>query len=265
MPMRFLLGIFLLLVLAPLSFGALIDQWTFDETGGTTVADSVGSHNGTVNGSVNFVAGKFGNAIDLSGSNNWVDFGDNFSFTTGPFSITFWLKTLDNDVDQVVVSRHEATVVAGYLVGINGSACDPQGNNCSYGAPGDAWFYTGSQAHGDVTNSTTVTDGNWHLIAAVVNGNAHLSVDGGPFAVNSLGSLSSIGVTFMAGGLHNSSGIAIDAYSGLLDDLRIYSNALTQGDVEGLYNGSAVPEPASIVLAMTGLGFLILRRALLRR
>src|ERR671914_45739 len=44
----------------------LVGEWKLDETGGTTANDSKNDYDATVSGGAAFVAGKIGNALDLT-------------------------------------------------------------------------------------------------------------------------------------------------------------------------------------------------------
>ena len=92
----------------------LVAWWKFDETEGTTAADSSGSnHPGTLQNmtNANWVAGKFGNALHFNtsnvslGSNNasgqWVDAGD--WSTGGAFSVSSWVKLTQFNAWQRVI------------------------------------------------------------------------------------------------------------------------------------------------------------------
>ena len=74
----------------------VIAQWHFDEAPGATIAvDSAGAVDGNLAGDAAFIAGGIsGNAVSMTvNGGGLVNMGDNFSFTSGDFSIVAWAKT----------------------------------------------------------------------------------------------------------------------------------------------------------------------------
>ena len=69
-------------------------MWLFDEGNGNTAADSSGNnHNGTIHGGANWVDGKFGDALSLDGTDDYVliDHDDSLN-VGGEHTIAFWIK-----------------------------------------------------------------------------------------------------------------------------------------------------------------------------
>jgi len=58
----------------------------------------------------------------------------------------------------------------------------------------------------------------------------------------------------------NSGAYSQSDYSGLIDDVRIYGRSLSDGEVQQLFQLESVPEPSVLVLAFTGLAFVLARR-----
>src|SRR4051794_29744238 len=103
------LAALLALSICPLfSHAAEIAHWSFDEQAGTVAHDSVGSTDGTLSGSAAFVPGGIsGNAISLANAtNDLVNMGNNFSFSSGSFSVVAWIKTTATGA-SVPVAKHE--------------------------------------------------------------------------------------------------------------------------------------------------------------
>lgn len=74
--------------------GDIVAQYHFDESSGTSAADSIGSIDGTLSGGASFVAGGIsGNAVDLTQAGDLVNMGNNFGLTGTDFSIVFWVNT----------------------------------------------------------------------------------------------------------------------------------------------------------------------------
>jgi hypothetical protein len=219
------------------SYGAAIAHWTFDESGGTVANDSVGTFNGNLSatGSAFVSGGISGNAISLErAANGFVNMGNVLGLTSGSFSLVAWVKMNSTEADTVALGKHQTFSHNGYFLAIN-----PTGGG---GQVNKAMFYQGSIV-GAPVSTTSVNDGNWHQIVAVyqAGGSKSVYVDGSP-AENIKASQSFIGnsAPFLIGG----TGIVPEGrYSGLIDDVQIYSHALSDNDVNFLFNN-----PGQVVL-----------------
>lgn len=173
-------------MLAALCFGGLsltataqgpVGWWTFDESGGNTAGASAGSVNGTLMGNAAFALGGVSNnsvSVPAVSENDYVDFGDNFGFASGPFTASAWVNTTDTSSNStIILGKHHATIVAGWMLRLNQDVA-------GYGLPGKASFYVSQGSNGGVPISgITVTDGLWHHVVGVYDGNsAALYVDG---------------------------------------------------------------------------------------
>lgn len=225
------------------AYGSLVAYYNFDETGGNVAHDSVGTVNGTLLGNATFVAGAGINgtgAVSLDRSTaDLVSMGDNFGFSS--FSIQSWTKIPEGySTVEVPFGKHIAGAGIGYYVSI------------SEGSNGTAHFYPGAYPFTPYSN-VAVNDGQWHQIVAVLDGSsgiASLYIDGGLAASISGASTQYNSTPFLIGGT-----TAGPTYTGLIDEVKIYDNALSAGDVQSLYSSelSQVPEPAAILLFGIGL------------
>jgi hypothetical protein len=245
-------------VLAAAAHADAIAHYKFDESSGTTAADSVGSVDGMLQGAASFVSGGIsGNAVSLTRSGNGVvNMGNNFGFASGNFSISFWVKTTTTEPDSLALSKHFAGFENSYLFPIG-----PTGGG---GAAGKANFTNSTFVSGGATSTTTVNDGQWHHIVGVyvAGGTTSIFVDGSPAeAIAASAATITNNVAFLVGGVGAvGSGAPESRYTGLIDDVQIYSNALSNSDVDFLVNnpGQVVPVPASA--ALLGLGGLLAGR-----
>jgi len=247
-------------------------HFAFDETSGSTAADSVGNLvgdlvTGTSGGfAPTFVPGRFGNALYTDGFavNNdtpgmdvrtgdfsVIDFG-----TTTDFSIAYWLKS---DVNYFIQGAE--TILSG-LYGEGGTfnanafyfsavrAGGFNGQYLRYGAPGSGDIQPSSAVDGPAL----VTDDAWHHYAWTMDrdGTTNMFVDG---EVVDTVEFDSTGIDFTgASGLD----VSGDQYNGSIDELYLFNEALLPNQVEALFNSNTIvtPDdpPISFEWNVTGLG-----------
>ena len=223
---------------------SLVAHWTFDEASGTTAHDSTGAFNGTLSGGAAFVTGGIsGNAISLaSATNSLVNMGNGFpGFTTGDFSVVSWIKTSTTTGDSGYISKHEAFTANGYFLDVNATG--------GGGAPGKALFYASGPASTDPVSTTTITDNTWHQVVGVYHagGNAEIYVDGAPVEdTRASNPIVANSAPFLIGGV-NASGTPLARYTGLVDDVQVYSSALSSSNVQFLFQnpGQVVTPPCT--------------------
>jgi hypothetical protein len=253
--MKLLLAGALAIALSGGAQAALVAHYSFDETSGTTAHDSAGAVNGTLQGGASFAAGAgiAGGAVQLDrAANGLVNMGDNFGFTSGSGSVEVWVRLNPGEsAGTIPVGKHFATFVAGYFLAIN-----DVGDGC--GASGRAHFYAAYPCSG--LSSILVNDGAWHQLVGVYDNAAHtaaLYVDGQFQSVSGGGNtISATPASFLVGGI-TVGGAPTGFYSGLVDELRIYDNALSAAEVLADYTSTlAVPEPTLLALLGAGLGLL---------
>jgi len=192
----------------------LVAHYTFE--GNTN--DVVGGQNGTVSGTPIYPTGKIGQAIELNGVDQYVDCGAGtvFDISTN-ITIACWIRAWQFDKTwQALVTKGDSS----WRLHRSGTS-----NNIAWGTAGLTPL--------DLTGSTNVNDGQWHHIGAVYNGAQKcLYVDGNlDVSSDSTGSISTNTYNVYIGDNAEATG---RYWCGLIDDLRIYSRALSQAEIASL-------------------------------
>jgi hypothetical protein len=190
----------------------LMTHWALDEGAGTAASDSAGNNNLTVMGGATWqpAGGKIGGALALDGQGGYAaSAGLVLNPAQGPFSVIAWVK--GGAPGQVILSQKDG---ANWLM-----ASSPDGalmtDLKSAGRQGKA-----------LTSTTVVTDGDWHRVGFVRDGSIRiLYVDDVEVARDTQADLAA-----SANGLYIGASKALTPgtfWSGLIDDVRIYSRAIT--------------------------------------
>ncbi|MFN0204920.1 MAG: LamG domain-containing protein [Planctomycetota bacterium] len=214
----------------------LVSHWKFDELEGTFANDTTGAFPGTLSGGAAFVAGGIsGNAVSLSeATNSVVNMGTSFpGFTSGDFTVVAWVKTSTNHTGSFVVTKHTGGSFNGYIVNVN-----QMGTFDDYGAPNKVLFYGSGMPGQELTSTTSVNDDSWHQIVGVyrAGGMSAIYVDGAPAELTKAAqTMVANTAPFLVGGFSNA-GTPTGTYTGLVDDVQVYSSALSDAQIQYLYN-----------------------------
>jgi hypothetical protein len=226
---RFLVGSWFLLLGLQLSAPALptaglVAHYPLD---GTALDVSGNNQNGTIQGPVTVVdrCGEAGLAYGFDGTNDMIVIPDSplLDIGTNDLSIVLWMKT------AVAGSR--------YLLW-KGSSSSTSGYSLALTSSGSVFAEIASTALGSqiyATNHASVADGVWHHIALV----AHRGGLGAIYVDGDLAGQADI--TPDSGSLANGFELRIGGstpqfFAGSIDDVRIYSTALSPADVRGLFD-----------------------------
>lgn len=139
----------------------LVVQWAFDEGGGTTVYDSVGTHHGAIVGSPTWMPGVTGQALHLNGTSDYVEVPDDAALRPGHITISAWIRidALTNHMMVVSKSNYTTAYDEQYAVHVrvDGVYWRRVGMNIkrnSNGAPGIGWYRTTRRRSSKWTNGT---------------------------------------------------------------------------------------------------------------
>jgi len=225
-----------ILILAGWAHADLVHHWTLDEdtaAGATTVADSVGGKDGTIQGAVT-VPGVYGNAFYFDGSTTIEVAG----FSTDhikTMTLAFWMNP---DEGYVVTAGWKRIISAndGWEAILN-DGTGLIGNNL-YRTGGTYAASTAPPPEGEWTHVAMTAD-----LAPPGSGRQQIYVNGvldaemDDQAVNDWG-----GGTFLMGFRASGGG---EHFEGMLDDVRIYDTVLTEAEVTEAMLASAGAELAS--------------------
>lgn len=223
-----------------LGVGTLHGHWKFNESSGTTAADSgPGSFNGTLNNAATFGAGGIeGNALVLpAGGGGFVEMPV-IPINTPPLSISAWVKTTSAS-HSIVAGRHIATIVAGYFVALN--------NGGTYGLPGKAYGYVSAVPGQEPISSITVNDGQWHHVVMTFGSGSPVTlfVDGAFQASKPNPGFSPTPAPLLVGAVATTSGGRQPAYEGMIDDLQVYNGRLSGPQICAIFNNPGTPAPGA--------------------
>jgi len=208
---------------------SLIAWWGFDEGTGTLAADGSGNgNNGTIHGAAVWVPGVHGEALALNGTDTYV---------STEFSLL-------NDLDAFTVAGWVSAVNTSSYAGLFGQNdllefgfTSENGSGVGTWMLGNGWAYLGA--------AYPFSYPSWHHVAMTgdatrvviyIDGQAQASDEGGMVSGTST-------FTFSIGGFVFND--ILDSIDGELDDVWVYSRALTQEEIQTLMKGVGGPGFAS--------------------
>ncbi|BEL05183.1 hypothetical protein Q0Z83_033740 [Actinoplanes sichuanensis] len=208
-------------------------RWKLDETTGTATADATGNNRGALSSGVTWSTERGGSA-SFNGAASGIT-GNPPVDTTRPYTLALWAKIGAEDVDRYVAT----------LSGDLGSSA----MKLYYDVETDSWQYTMSvrKANGDTvwigsaTPSATATSAWTHLAVTVdpVARKAQLYINGvaSGAAVTTTENFNNRATGLRLGAESASSGY----FSGQLDDLQVYQEALPVATISTLMSSTTFP------------------------
>lgn len=190
-----------------------------DNAANTTVVDSMGINNGTSTANTNTlsVSGKINTALNFNGS-TIINIGNPVSLQLQFFTALAWIKPAPT-CNGFVFSHSDYPNSAGWGLFYNAGTGNIYVDNAGIAAPINL-------------NNIYLADGNWHLIGIYrdVLNNIGLIVDGVVI------SASFYSATFSFGSLRIGARFNASIFTGVIDDVRFYNRALTQSEIDAIYN-----------------------------
>ena len=210
----------------------IVAYWRLDEAVGPTYVDDINANNGTGSNDPTAVAGQVNDAQDFDGLNDGINVPDaNNNFDWGPyenFTIEFWMKSSTAaGTNEVIIGREDVGSFQWY-VGIQQTT-------------GFARFVITAGGSLALSSAGAINDGGWHHIVAMRYGEVGPPLTGEwrLYVDNNLEDSSAGGGADLGSSTANINiGHLLTAfrYEGTLDQVAIYTRALTEDEIEKNYN-----------------------------
>ncbi|XEC95851.1 LamG-like jellyroll fold domain-containing protein [Paenibacillus tarimensis] len=224
---------------AYLQDSSLIAWYKFDETSGTTAADSSGhGNNGTLGGGANttWTTGKYGNAVNFGGVNTdatYVTLPGNLVDNMSSMTFTAWVNSSNT-------SDYTSLFTAAP------SAASSPTKYMMFQPRGSRFMITNGGASGEQNMSpgSNLTANTWKHIAITLSGNTGiLFIDGAEVARNENMTLkpSDLAPTTSGNFIGKSAWTGDKYVKGQVDDVRIYKRAISASEVASVMNGDMLP------------------------
>jgi N-acetylneuraminic acid mutarotase len=192
---------------------SLIAHWKLDETEGTIAHDSISNKHGNLNGNPIWqpTGGKVNGALEFDGVDDYISTPFILNPSAGTFSAFFWAK--GGAPGQVLIYQQNGLMWLG--------------SDSSYGKLMTT-LKDANPFRPALVSNFVITDGEWHQVGVVWDGTKRrLYADKEEIAKDS----SNLGqLLFSDGGLYIGAGPSLVAtyfWCGLIDDVRIYDQAVT--------------------------------------
>jgi hypothetical protein len=216
---------------------SLVGYWPFDEGAGNVAADASGNgHDGELIDSPAWVQGKFGKALDFGGTGSYVLVPDDDALDlTDAVTITAWFNLNEAIVGQRRMMSKNNSIFLLF----------------DFGDPNSLDFLV--KPDNDFTESTT-TDwkiGQWYHFAGTYDGDAlRIYIDGKlEGETTGVPPMDSSDLDLWIGA--DDWQLPTTSFPGILDDVRIYSRALSEDEIGGVILGAAAVQMSEDKLPVT--------------
>ncbi len=226
------------------SDSSLVLQLRFDEGSGTKATDTSGQGNdGTLTGPPDWVDGKRGGALEFDGLDDYVDLGDDASLQLNTFTVSAWINVGGHVDDNGIAATGTDSGSAGngwYFSLLADGRVRIQSNNAS----------SGPNTYDSITGYTTLNLNTWYYVTVVlytdgltrnkiyVNGIEETSSSTGV----AISSIYYVGDSLRIGHFGDHSSVN-GHFNGTIDEVRIYSRALSPEEIGALANNTVTLQP----------------------
>jgi len=230
------------------SIQGLISHWKFDEGSGTTAYDSAGNNDGTVYGA-QWTTGQINGALSFDGVDDYVEVHDSPDFTTNKITVLAWVKGPAQSIGRVLSHYEYGTYERAWTMY---SKDGTDKFNVAITDTGEYYFGHRKQ----YKTSVAAFDNSWHFLAFTFDGagsNLKLYVDGtedtdvvkvydDPITkIHDSTASVTVGCDFYYGETDH-------FFNGIIDEVRIYDEALSAEEIWQLYQG-VFPELVGLEIA----------------
>jgi hypothetical protein len=210
----------------PNQLSGLVSYWSAENAS----VDVKDGNDGILRGGIAFSPGAVGQAFDLNGITRYVEVPDSANLSlTGPMTLEARIKLNTNSVQQAIVEKYDVPGLNGYLLRIvdgklQAAMCNSNLNGAQQPASG----------------ATTVTTGVWHHVAAVYDGTTiKIYLDGVLDGSVTANYAPTNGASSLKIGARGDD--ANTRLNGLIDDVRIYNRALSEGEIQSVMVYDSTP------------------------
>ena len=221
----------------------------YEAENNATDSSAFGNHGALANGTT-YGSGMIGNAFVFDGINDTVEGPVLTQINPNQFSIAMWVKAVPNNGLVLLADSSHG--------GNRGGSVDWTGFALQIGSNNRVDFaYGNNSTFPHVMSNAVIADNTFHHVAATFDGTTlSMYIDGvldNTAAYSGTATVS--GRNFRLG---NHDQLTSRAFEGTLDDVRVYNETLSAGQVAGL---ASIPEPGSaLAIGLIGLGLISRRR-----
>jgi len=220
--------------LEPFPLEGIVSHWKLDEGSGTVAHDSVGANHGTIHGAT-WTSGQVAGALNFDGDQDYVSIPDSDSLTPTEITVSFWINNRggqDAGVFKWASCPGEPASPGNsraYALGVFDSDKKVQ-----------LVVHSGVNTYSNLISNGKVSLNEWHHLTATFHGgDAAIYIDGqlDRSARMSVSSIMNDAQPLTVGGAWEYCGTDTveNRLNGTVDELMIFSKALSAQEVEGLY------------------------------
>ncbi|MHC4526916.1 MAG: LamG-like jellyroll fold domain-containing protein [Planctomycetota bacterium] len=215
----------------------IMSRWKFDETSGSTAADSVGSNDGTVYGAQWDTGGHIDGALSFDGDGDYINIGDDVKPSL-PISVSMWIEPNSLGTNQFLFENDEYNGSNYY--GIWAYIKDTNAISIAYGDGGSP----ASWNRRSKVSSSTVSPSEWQHIAFVISGATDMDIyiNGADAGGTYSGTGSALAYSSASGNIGSRAGSSY-FFDGSMDDVRVYDRALSGEEIDQLYYRDCTFDP----------------------
>ena len=208
--------------------------------------DTKGSNNGSdTNVTYNSGNGEFGQGAGMAGTGSIV-FSENAGLKPASFSVNLWFKSSSASDQDFFSQGLFSTKISGFRFWMsNITLCCDLGNNTG--------LTLGTQYARSTSNQTGLNDGTWKMVTATWDNASHtLKTYLNGSSVNTYSTYTGT-IVYDASSVCQIGNGSLGYFNGAIDDLSLFSRALTSTEIKSLYQNWYYPQMSVGSFALTGI------------